>query len=127
MRPRQTSLPPRFPVALSKPLARLDHLHNVDVLLQRHNRRRSQSQDPREGRVHFVRASHLHSACRPRACEEYRGLWGGGRAGLDRSWDLLVTQKGGREERRGEGEQVEGDEEQFVHGAEGEEDFLCDR
>jgi hypothetical protein len=69
----------------------------------------------------------VHSACRPRACEEYRGLWGGGRAGLDRSWDLLVTQKGGREERRGEGEQVEGDEEQFVHGAEGEEDFLCDR
>ena len=33
-------------------------------------------------------------------------------------------EQGGRDERRGEAEEVEGDEEEFVEGAEGEEDDL---
>jgi hypothetical protein len=36
----------------------------------------------------------------------------------------VVAKEGGREERRAEGEEVEGDEEDLVHGAEREEDFL---
>ena len=47
-------------------------------------------------------------------------------AGLrGRAGTFVVGEEGGREGRRGEGEEVEGYEEEFVEGADGEEDVLC--
>jgi hypothetical protein len=45
---------------------------------------------------------------------------------LDGGWVVEVGEKGGREERRAEGEEVEGDEEHFVHEAQGEKDLLLE-
>ena len=122
--PRQSSLLPHLAITLRQPLARLDHLHNIDPLLKRHDRRARKHADPRDCRVHLVCSCHLHGSCREGAREEHGGFRGGGRAGLEGGRVVEVGEEGGREERRTEGEQVEGDEEDFVHGAEGEEDFL---
>ena len=122
--PRQTRLPPRLPVTLSKPLTRLDHLYHIDPLLDSHKGSRGKHADPRDRRVHLVGTSHLHGCGGERTGEEHGGFRSGRRTGLDGGWVVEVGEQGGREERGAEGEEVEGDEEHFVHEAEGEENFL---
>lgn len=94
---REACLPPRLPVPLSKPLARLDHLHNIDPLLEEHDGRRSKHQDPRHGGIHLVGSRHLHGGSREWAGEEHRGFRSGGRAGLNGRRGLGVREEGRRE------------------------------
>ena len=124
--PRQTRLPPRLPITLSKPLARLDHLHNIYPLLNSHKGGRGKHADPRNRGIHLVGTSHLHGCRRERASKEHGGFGSGGRARLDGGWVVEVGEEGGREERRAEGEEVEGDEEHFVHEAQGEKNLLLE-
>jgi len=122
--PRQTRLPPRLAITLREPLTRLDHLNNVYPLLDSHKGSGGKHADPGDSRVHLVGASHLHGCGGEGAGEEHGGFGSGGRAGLDGRGVVEVGEEGRGEEGRAEGEEVEGDEEDFVHGAEGEEDFL---
>lgn len=122
--PGKARQPPSLTVAFGKPLARCLHLNTVDPLLDQHEWQRYQHADPRNSRVHLVGASHFHSGSRERASEEHGGLGGGRRARLEGRGVFEVGEESGREEGGAEGEKVQGDEEDLVHGAEGEEDFL---
>jgi hypothetical protein len=123
--PRQTLGLPRSPVTLGKPRGRLLHLYYVDNLLSHHDGEADYHADPRHGRIHLVRARGLHGASREGRGEEQAGLGrsrcsrveGGGVGG--------VGKERGAQERRGEGEEVEGDEEDLVHAAECEENPLA--
>lgn len=122
--PRQTLSFPRSPVTLGKPRGRLLHLYHVDDLLSHHDGEADDHANPRHGGVHLVRARGLHGASREGRGEEQAGfgrsrcarVQGGGVGG--------VGEERGTQERRGEGEEVEGDEEDLVEAAESEENPL---
>ncbi len=54
-RPLGPCLPPLFKIPLGKPLARLDHLHHIDKLLQRHRQCAHAGEDPRDCAIELVR------------------------------------------------------------------------
>ena len=119
------SLLPVFPVALSQPPARLDQLHNIDILLEGHNRQADDAESPGDGAIHLVGAGHFHCGGGERRGEESGRLGSGGRARHEGERLAAVDgQEGGSDGRRGEAEEVEGDEKEFVEGAADEEDPL---
>lgn len=59
---RQPHRPPRLQVPLGEPLARLDQLHDVDDLLERHDGEADAREDPGPEAVHLVDASELEGA-----------------------------------------------------------------
>lgn len=112
---------PLCDIALSQPLARLDELLDVDQLLAEHDGEADGREDPRNRAVELVGAGHLHCVGAPRGCPEDGGAGrGAGGAGI---FTFALEEIGG-EFRGGEGEEVERDEEEFVEGAEEEENFL---
>ena len=119
-------LHPIHPITLRQPLTRLNQLQHINPLLNKHHRRAAQRQDPGHHTVHFVRARHLHRA----RAEGTREEEGGGRlVGSDGGGGLVCGEarggeEGGGDEGAAEAEEVEGYEEEFVEGAEGEEDDL---
>jgi len=129
---RDASPPSSGNISLTQPFARLYELNDIDYLLACHDWKADAGQDPGHGTIHLVRSCHLKSACRPGVGEEHTGLWVCWGAWL--SWRGSVERGGvrwvggdeerGREKWGGEGEQVEGYEEEFVEEAEEEEDGL---
>lgn len=121
----ESSLLPIFPVALSQPPARLNQLHNIDVLLEGHDGQADDAKGPGDGAVHLVGAGHFHCGGGERRGEESGRLGSGGRARHEGERLAAVDgQEGGSDGRRGEAEEVEGDEKEFVEGAADEEDPL---
>ena len=115
---------PRRPITLSKPRSRLLHLHHVDDLLAEHDGERNPQADPGHGGVHLVCARRLHSTGRERRGEEQAWLGRSGCSRCERGGVCGVGEECRAQIGRGEGEEVERDEEYFVEGAEGEEDPL---
>lgn len=123
--PTQPLRPPTLSIPLRKPLARLHQLHDVEYLLARHDGEADTRDDPGPEGVHLVGARELH---RPgaagrgedvaRRVGRAAGLRGGARVSGVR-WE-----EGWGEDWGGEGEEVKSDEEEFVEGAEDEEDGL---
>lgn len=74
----EPSLLPVFPVALSQPPARLDQLHNIDILLERHDGQADDAKGPGNGAVHLVGAGHFHCGGGERRGEESGRLGHGG-------------------------------------------------
>ena len=121
----ESSLLPIFPVALSQPPARLNQLHNIDILLERHDGQANDAKGPGDCAVHLVGAGHFHRSCREGRGEESGSFRSGGRAGEEgKRFAAVNGQEGGGDGRRGEAEEVEGNEEEFVQGAADEEDPL---
>lgn len=121
----ESSLLPVFPVALSQPPACLNQLHNIDILLERHDGQADNAKSPGDSAVHLVGAGHFHCRGRERRGEESGRLGRGGRAReKGERFAAIDRQEGGSDGRRGEAEEVEGDEEEFVQGAADEEDPL---
>ena len=114
------------PIALGKPRSGLLHLHHVDDLLPQHDGRADDHADPRDCRVHLVCARGFHSASRERRREEQARLGRGRCSESERGGVGGVGEERGAQVRRGEGQEVEGDEEDFVEEAESEENPLCD-
>lgn len=106
-------------VTLGHPLAGINHLDDVDKLLERHDRGRNTGDDPRPEAIDLVRTSQLKSAGTPRAGEQAAGLGVRGVSGLGGGWLSIGDrlQKGGGEGGRREGQQVEADEEKLVQAA----------
>jgi len=101
-------------------------LNAVDELLEEHKRKANPGNYPRYCRIHLVRTCKLESS---------RAEGVGEDLGEDRSVDLSTSLKlgtdsldgldeVGRDERRREAEEVEGDEEELVESAKGEQDIL---
>jgi len=116
---------PILAIALSQPPTRFEQLHHIDILLERHDRQADNAEHPGHGAVHFVGAGHFHGGSGERRGEE-RGRFGrGGRAGEEgEGFAAIDRQERGCDGGRGEAEEVEGDEEEFVEGAADEEDPL---
>lgn len=115
---------PHSNVSLSQPLARFDDLDHVDELLEEHDGEADTSDDPRPEAVHLVGTRQL----------ERRGAVGAGedlpqqclvdlRSRLDIIYERSL-QKSRGECGRGEGEQIQRDEEELVQGAADEEERL---
>lgn len=112
--PGQALRLPHGEIALSEPFARLDNLHNVDELLHSHNGEADGSKDPGPEGIHLVRARKLESCRAVRIREDLA---------QQRCIDLCAglnlhglrvgdgVEERGRQKRRGEGQEVEGDEE----------------
>lgn len=114
-------------VNLGEPAAGLDELNDIDDVLGKHDGETEAGEDPGDGRVHLVGAGELEGGGAEGVGEELLeqgGVHGG--AGLDVGAARLLDRldEVGREERRGKGEEVEGDEEEFVEAAKDEEDSL---
>lgn len=109
-------LSPCLHVSFRKPLARLDHLDDIDDLLPDHYRRRDTRDDPWPERVHLVRACHFECTGGIRRCEEGGRCRVGGIAGLRNRLSGSATvccdrlEERRRKGRAGEGEEVEADE-----------------
>lgn len=122
--PWQALLPPCLDIPLSKPVARLDQLHHIQNLLRRHHRGRDGRKYPRQGRVHLVRSGQLHGPCAAGRCKE-SGSWMRRTARLRRrAGRFVVGKEGGSQGGRGEREEVESYEEEFIEGASCEKHIL---
>jgi hypothetical protein len=124
---RQTLSLPHLAVGVGQQVAGSDKLDYVDELLGGHDGQANAGNDPGHGRVHLVGAGELQGGgaegvredlLEDRGVDGVAGLHGLAALGLDR----LDEMRG--EQGRGEGEEVEGDEEDLVHGAKDEEDGL---
>lgn len=116
---REACGPPCLDVALGQPLARLDQLDDVDDLLAGHDGEADAGQDPGPEGIHLVGAGHLERGgtvrVRKDLAEDRRvDLRAGTQAGIRRN---RLEQRGLQDGRR-EGQQVEGNKEQLVEGAE---------
>lgn len=103
----------------------MDELNDIDDLLQQHNRRRNGRDDPRQTAINLIRPRHFQRSRTPGASKETGRRRMGGITGLHGARLGL----GGLEERRREGgrgerEEVDADEEEFVQGAADEQDRL---
>ena len=118
--PRQALLLPCLIITFRKPFARLDQLHHVQNLLCRHHRERDGRKYPRPGRIHLVCSGQFHGPCAT-GCSKKCGSWMRWTAGLRRrARGCIGGEKGGGQDGRGEGKEVEGYEEEFVEGADRE-------
>lgn len=116
-------------VTLCEPAAGVDQLDNVDKLLEQHDRGRDAGDNPGPEAVDLVGAGHLKSAGTPGASEETARHGVGRVSGLHRGGlgitDRLEERR--REDRRGEGEQIEADEEKLIESAANEQDNLVEQ
>lgn len=97
-------------VALSEPLTSLEQLNDVHALLEDHDRSAGKGEDPRNGRIHLVRAGKLHCGRAEGAGEEEGWHWLKG----SRWCGLRRPLQGWGHNRRAEAEQVQCDEEQLI-------------
>lgn len=106
----------------------IDQLDDVDILLEQHDRGRDDGNDPRNLAVNLVGARHLESAGTPGAGKEAARSRVGGvarlRGGGHRIRDGL--EKRGRQDRRGERQQVDANEEGLVESTADEQHGLND-
>lgn len=121
---RQPQLPPLRPIPLRQPLTRLNQLHTVEPLLEQHHWSADAGDGPGDGAVHFVGAGEFHCPGGAGGGEEGGGGVGGGPGEGGGAGGGGGGEEGGGEGGGGEGEEVEGYEEEFVEGADGEEDVL---
>lgn len=127
----QPQLLPILAIPLREPRSSFNQLQHIDPLLEQHDRRARNRQDPGDGAVHLVGAGHLHRGGGEGRGEEERGGWVEGLDGRAacRRGEVAGREAAGWEERGGdegaaEAEEVEGDEEELVEGAGDEEDGL---
>jgi hypothetical protein len=103
----ETSLLSVLPVTLCQPSARLDQLHNIHPLLERHDGQADNANHPWNSAIHFVGASHFHRSGGERRGEESGSFGCGGRAWKESERFAAVNgQEGGSDGRRGEAEEV---------------------
>lgn len=122
--PRQPLRLTHSNIAFGQPLARLHDLDDVDELLEEHDGEADAGQNPRPEAVHLVSAGQLEGGGAVGAGEE---LAQQSPVNLSSGLDVIhdrCLQQGRRECRRGEGEKVEGDEEELVGGTADEEEDL---
>lgn len=102
----------RLDITLRQHLTGIDQLNDVDILLERHHRGRNDSDDPGYLAVNLVRARHLQSAGTPGAGKETARRRVGRVTGLGGGWLRIGDrlQESGRQNRRGEREEVDADE-----------------
>lgn len=123
----QTLCPTDLNILCAQSPAGLDHLHHVDELLDGHDGEADGGQNPWNRRVHLVCTCHL-KGCSAEGVREYltKNRCVELRVGNDgiASGILYGLDQVRREEGRGEGQQVECDEEELIEEACDEQDSL---
>jgi hypothetical protein len=102
-------------IPLRQPFRCLNQLNHIDELLPCHHWCANTCEDPRDSTIHLIGASHFERSSTPWIREKCAHLRVDRRSGLNRgNFVVLRREQRGTENWAGEGEKVEGDEEELI-------------